>query len=150
MIKGHDPHVRGIVVLGLDAPEAELMACFEEAARHDLVKGFAVGRTIYSEAARAWLAGTIDDMGAVVVIAVAAGLGVLLAARLGGRYSVAAALAWGLVWIGVGRLTSGPLSTPVAIAAFVAALVVIAAAIRFHRPADPDSTLADGRSPALP
>jgi hypothetical protein len=49
---------------------------------------------------------------------------------------VAAALAWGLVWIGVGRLTSGPLSTPVAIAAFAAALVVIAAAIRFHRPAD--------------
>ena len=69
MIKGHDPHVRGIVVLGLDAPEAELMACFEEAARHDLVKGFAVGRTIYSEAARAWLAGTIDDKGAVALMA---------------------------------------------------------------------------------
>jgi hypothetical protein len=78
----------------------------------------------------------VSTIAAVVVIAVAAGLGVLLAAGLGGRYSVAAALAWGLVWIGVGRLTSGPLSTPVAIAAFAAALVVIAAAIRFHRPAD--------------
>ncbi len=31
------------------------------AARHDLVKGFAVGRTIFGEAAQRWLAGEIDD-----------------------------------------------------------------------------------------
>ena len=45
-------HTRGIVVLGLDAPEAELAASFETAAGFDLVKGFAVGRTIFGDAAR--------------------------------------------------------------------------------------------------
>ncbi len=61
----HDPYTRGIVVLGLDAPEAELAESFRLAARFDLVKGFAVGRTIFGEAARKWLAGTINDSEAV-------------------------------------------------------------------------------------
>ena len=52
-IEAHDAHTRGIVVLGLDAPEAELAASFETAAGFDLVKGFAVGRTIFGEVARA-------------------------------------------------------------------------------------------------
>ena len=45
----NDPHTRGIVVLGLDAPEAELAASFALAAGFDLVKGFAVGRTIFGD-----------------------------------------------------------------------------------------------------
>ncbi|TMV53857.1 DUF2090 domain-containing protein, partial [Thioclava sp. BHET1] len=45
-IEAHDRHTRGIVVLGLDASEAELAASFERAAAFPLVKGFAVGRTI--------------------------------------------------------------------------------------------------------
>jgi 5-dehydro-2-deoxygluconokinase len=49
-IEAHDPHTRGILVLGLDAPEAELAASFETAAGFDLVKGFAVGRTIFTDA----------------------------------------------------------------------------------------------------
>ena len=57
----HDPYVRGIVVLGLDAPQSELAQSFELASKFDLVKGFAVGRTIFADAARAWLAGTISD-----------------------------------------------------------------------------------------
>ena len=57
----NDPYTRGIVVLGLDAPEAELEESFRLAARFDLVKGFAVGRTIFGDAARRWLAGQIDD-----------------------------------------------------------------------------------------
>jgi len=61
---------------------------------------------------------------------------VMLAIRLGGRYAVAAALAWGLAWIVVGRLSEGPISVPVAIAAGVAALVVISAALRWHRRVD--------------
>ncbi|MEH0076778.1 5-dehydro-2-deoxygluconokinase [Pannonibacter sp. Pt2] len=69
MIKAYDPRVRGIVVLGLDAPEDELAACFATAAQHDLVKGFAVGRTIYSEAARGWLAGTMTDAEAIAQMA---------------------------------------------------------------------------------
>ena len=49
------------VVLGLEAPSDELAASFAVAARHDLVKGFAVGRTIFQEPAAAWLAGGDDD-----------------------------------------------------------------------------------------
>lgn len=60
-ISDHDPYVRGIVVLGLDAPETELRQSFAVAAEFDLVKGFAVGRTIFGAAARAWFAGKIDD-----------------------------------------------------------------------------------------
>ncbi len=42
----NDAHTRGIVVLGLDAPAEELEASLAIAAEFDLVKGFAVGRTI--------------------------------------------------------------------------------------------------------
>jgi hypothetical protein len=70
----------------------------------------------------------VSTIATIVVLAVAAGIGVMLAIRLGGRYAVAAALAWGLAWIVAGRLSEGPISVPVAIAAGVAALVVIGAA----------------------
>lgn len=60
-ISRNDPYTRGIVVLGLDAPAAELEESFATAARFDLVKGFAVGRTIFGEAARRWLSGDISD-----------------------------------------------------------------------------------------
>ncbi|PTE23647.1 5-dehydro-2-deoxygluconokinase [Cereibacter changlensis JA139] len=68
-ITENDPHVRGVVVLGLDAGEAELAASLALAARHDLVKGFAVGRTIFADAARGWLAGEMDDAAAVEMMA---------------------------------------------------------------------------------
>lgn len=60
-IERGDPRVRGIIVLGLDAPEAALAASFALAARQPLVKGFAVGRTIFGQVARDWLAGNITD-----------------------------------------------------------------------------------------
>ncbi len=63
---------------------------------------------------------------AVVVIAVAVSLGVLFTFRFGPRFTVTAALAWGLVWIGIGRSTSEPQSTTVATAAFAAAAVLLA------------------------
>lgn len=68
-IKANDPWCRGIVVLGLDAPASELAASFEVAAKHDLVKGFAVGRTIFAEAAEKWLAGRISDEEAIANMA---------------------------------------------------------------------------------
>jgi 5-dehydro-2-deoxygluconokinase len=68
-IELHDPHVRGIVVLGLDAPEAELAASFEGAASFGMVKGFAVGRTIFGDAARAWMTGDMDDEAAIAQMA---------------------------------------------------------------------------------
>jgi hypothetical protein len=67
---------------------------------------------------------------AVGVIALAAGVGVLLARRLGGRYAVALALAWGLSWIAVGRASDEPRSAATAVAAVAAAVVVVAAAGR--------------------
>jgi 5-dehydro-2-deoxygluconokinase len=64
-IERNDPRTRGIVVLGLDAPEKDLAASFAMAAKHPLVKGFAVGRTIFGDAARAWMKGEMSDAEAV-------------------------------------------------------------------------------------
>lgn len=63
-VRTNDPHARGIMLLGLDAPVEELVAQFERAGRCPMVKGFAVGRTIFGETAKAWLAGRLDDAGA--------------------------------------------------------------------------------------
>jgi 5-dehydro-2-deoxygluconokinase len=68
-IRRNDPFVRGIVVLGLDAPEAELATSLRLAARHDLVKGFAIGRTIFGDAARAWMTGDMTDEAAIAMMA---------------------------------------------------------------------------------
>jgi 5-dehydro-2-deoxygluconokinase len=69
VIAENDPLCRGIVMLGLEAPEAELIAAFRAAAATPLVKGFAVGRTIFTEAAEQWLSGQIDDDAAVTDMA---------------------------------------------------------------------------------
>ncbi len=68
-IERNDPYCRGILVLGLDAPMDDLIASFETMASHHWVKGFAIGRTVFGDAARAWLAGKIDDAAAVDRIA---------------------------------------------------------------------------------
>ncbi|MFN3723964.1 MAG: 5-dehydro-2-deoxygluconokinase [Paracoccaceae bacterium] len=65
----NDPHTRGIVVLGLGESEEALAASFAAAAKFDLVKGFAVGRTIFAEAAAGFMAGTIDAERAVEMMA---------------------------------------------------------------------------------
>ncbi|MCC2612971.1 5-dehydro-2-deoxygluconokinase [Rhizobium petrolearium] len=65
----HDPYTRGIVVLGLDAPIEELRESFRTAARFELVKGFAVGRTIFGDCARKWLAREITDETAIADMA---------------------------------------------------------------------------------
>ena len=64
-VEDHDPYCRGIVLLGLSAPIDELTASFEAAARFGLIKGFAVGRTIFHDVAREWLAGLTSDQEAV-------------------------------------------------------------------------------------
>ena len=65
VISRNDPYCRGIVLLGLEAPENELEAAFAAAASEPQVKGFAVGRTIFNDAARRWLRGEITDEAAV-------------------------------------------------------------------------------------
>jgi 5-dehydro-2-deoxygluconokinase len=69
VIADNDPWCRGIVLLGLDAPEDELAAGFRAAASQPVVKGFAVGRTIFRDAAQAWFAGQISDEAAVADMA---------------------------------------------------------------------------------
>ena len=69
VIARNDPLCRGIVLLGLEAPEEDLEAAFAVAVREPMVKGFAVGRTIFNEAARNWLAGAIDDEAAIAAMA---------------------------------------------------------------------------------
>ena len=69
VIDRHDPHCRGIVLLGLEASPESLAASFVAAARHDRVKGFAVGRTIFAEAMEAWLAGRWSDEEVVTAMA---------------------------------------------------------------------------------
>lgn len=61
LIDKYDPDCRGIVILGLDAPEAELKQGFANAANIQWVKGFAVGRTIFGEPSRKWLGGVYTD-----------------------------------------------------------------------------------------
>ena len=69
VIDKNDAFCRGIVMLGLDAPEAELAAAFKVAARVPAVKGFAVGRTLFGEVAQQWFAGKMTDQAAVADMA---------------------------------------------------------------------------------
>jgi 5-dehydro-2-deoxygluconokinase len=69
VIAANDPLCRGVVVLGLSAPEAEILRAFEVAARFACVKGFAIGRTIFHDVAGQWLGGAIDDESAVDAMA---------------------------------------------------------------------------------
>ncbi len=69
VIESRDPFCRGVVMLGLDAPMEDLAAAFAVAKGARTVRGFAVGRTIFAEAAKAWFAGTMDDAAAVADMA---------------------------------------------------------------------------------
>ena len=68
-IEAGDPLCRGVMVLGLEAPEAELAAAFRDARASRWVKGFAVGRTIFVEPALRWFAGQGGDEEAVRAMA---------------------------------------------------------------------------------
>jgi 5-dehydro-2-deoxygluconokinase len=65
----NDPHCRGVLLLGLSAPQEELIASFAASAQSGIVKGFAVGRTIFADAAEQWLAGRVDEQTAVAELA---------------------------------------------------------------------------------
>lgn len=69
VIEERDPHCRGVVLLGLSSPIADLVASFEAAAPFRLIRGFAVGRTIFHDVARDWLSGLIGDDEAVRTMA---------------------------------------------------------------------------------
>ena len=77
-IRRRDPWCRGVLVLGLAADASSLASAFRAAAPFELVRGFAVGRTIFAEPARRRLAGEIGD--AETVAALAANLQTVVAA----------------------------------------------------------------------
>lgn len=68
-ISRNDPWCRGVVLLGLDAPAADLETAFSATADAPIVRGFAVGRTIFAHAAEEWLAGQMDDEAAIADMA---------------------------------------------------------------------------------
>lgn len=61
VIEQSDPYCRGILILGLDAPEETFEQVFKASANAPLVKGFAVGRTIFGKPSSQWLAGELSD-----------------------------------------------------------------------------------------
>jgi 5-dehydro-2-deoxygluconokinase len=69
VIEARDPYCRGVVLLGLEAPQDELARAFAAAKGSRTVRGFAVGRTIFAEPAKAWFAGAISDGEAVADMA---------------------------------------------------------------------------------
>ena len=64
-IERNDAHTRGIVVLGLGESEEKLAQSFSIAATYPLVKGFAVGRTIFADVAQQWFLGAKTDAKAI-------------------------------------------------------------------------------------
>ncbi|UVC10411.1 5-dehydro-2-deoxygluconokinase [Rhizobium sp. TH2] len=69
VIAENDEYCRGIVLLGLEAPAAELEKAFAATAVAPSVKGFAVGRTIFAHAAQQWLSGQMNDEAAIADMA---------------------------------------------------------------------------------
>ncbi len=69
VIRRNDPHCRGVLLLGLEASEEDLQRGFSVAARFALVKGFAVGRSIFADMAAAWFAGDMPDADVIAGVA---------------------------------------------------------------------------------
>lgn len=69
VIERYDPHCNGVLLLGLDAPAEQLKESFKLAVNYDVCKGFAVGRSIFGDAARQWFDGKMDDADVVSQVA---------------------------------------------------------------------------------
>lgn len=61
LVLERDPYCRGVVLLGLQASIEALGASFDAAGASRTCRGFMVGRTIFHEPCRRWLAGEIGD-----------------------------------------------------------------------------------------
>jgi 5-dehydro-2-deoxygluconokinase len=69
IVRARDPFCRGAVVLGMESDVESLAGGFKAAAACPLVRGFAVGRTIFADAAQGWFAGRMSDAEAVDAVA---------------------------------------------------------------------------------
>lgn len=61
LVQERDPYCRGVVLLGLHAPVDDLAESFKASCASTTCRGFMVGRTIFHEPSRRWLAGDIND-----------------------------------------------------------------------------------------
>ncbi|MWB98503.1 tryptophan-rich sensory protein [Agromyces sp. MMS17-SY077] len=120
---------RLFVILRRSAPKHRIEAVLADGSI-GLYLGWVVVATAANTAAVLVAAG-FDGFGldpevwAVLVLAVAAAVGIALAVWGGGRIAPALSLSWGLVWVGVARLTDEPASTTTGIAALIAAAAVL-------------------------
>jgi 5-dehydro-2-deoxygluconokinase len=71
LLGAQDPSCRGILVLGSTATREQLAASFRAMRPSRQVRGFAVGRAIFSGPAGAWMRGEIDDAALVAAVAAA-------------------------------------------------------------------------------
>jgi 5-dehydro-2-deoxygluconokinase len=61
VVRRHDPYCAGVLVLGQALEEEKLAEFFTATATEPMCNGFAIGRSIYGDQARRWLAGEIRD-----------------------------------------------------------------------------------------
>ena len=98
----------------------------------DVTVGLYLGWSIVASAANLAAVLDVQQRGvAILLIAAVVAVAMTFVFRLASRpaaVSVALAVAWGVMWIGIGRLDE-PHSTPVAVTAFVAAALAAAAAV---------------------
>ncbi|MDR6986823.1 hypothetical protein J2Y66_001293 [Paenarthrobacter nitroguajacolicus] len=94
--------------------------------------------------------GVRPEIWSVGVLVVVAAVGIALAIKGHGRLALAAAIAWGLAWITVGRSADSPESFPTAVAAAVAAALVLGAAITVRTRTALAGGSAGGGASALP
>jgi 5-dehydro-2-deoxygluconokinase len=69
VVRHHDPYCAGLLVLGQGLEVEVLAKSFAAASTEPLCKGFAIGRSIYAEPTRQWLAGAIGEEELVVSVA---------------------------------------------------------------------------------
>ncbi|PIE42681.1 MAG: 5-dehydro-2-deoxygluconokinase [Gammaproteobacteria bacterium] len=69
IIQARDPYCQGVVLLGLAASIAAMKQAFVTAAPFPVCKGFTVGRTLFAQPARQWLAGEKDNAALVQAVA---------------------------------------------------------------------------------
>jgi 5-dehydro-2-deoxygluconokinase len=68
-IRRHDDTCRGMLILGQSMGLDRLEEAFQATTDEPLCRGFAIGRTIYLDAAKAWFAGEADDADVVATVA---------------------------------------------------------------------------------
>jgi 5-dehydro-2-deoxygluconokinase len=69
VIDANDSYCQGIIVLGLNGTIDSISEAFNAAAKQPWVKGFAVGRTLFAEAAQGWFQGHLNDAQAIDLMA---------------------------------------------------------------------------------